>query len=262
MEGAGVSKNTDVCLTNVTMCGGRFKDLEADARVGAASMRFIWQGKQELAWSGLGNSAGGEVQEAHWWVGGLWGDLRLGELRWKDWKQENTPWKLAARRRLTMCQYYVEAIPTTNTADTVGRVLNKFPQLVDTLMSWWSLILWGQSACNQQAVDTIGRLWDGLIGVTLCRPVCPVLTTKPDCRLHDSISMHKTVRVNKRKQTGLSPCNFLDVGRRGRRRGIWEMARVYPKQADYSAYNSWSLRFRVNEERKERQSIDLIHRER
>lgn len=70
MEGAGVSKNTDVCLTNVTMCGGRFEDLEADARVGAASMRFIWQGKQELAWSGLGNSAGGEAQEAHWWVGG------------------------------------------------------------------------------------------------------------------------------------------------------------------------------------------------
>lgn len=45
----GDSQKTDVCLTNVTTCGGRLKDTEADTRVGAASVRFIRQGKQELA---------------------------------------------------------------------------------------------------------------------------------------------------------------------------------------------------------------------
>lgn len=73
-------------------------------------------------------------------------------------------------------------------------------------------------------------------------------------KLHANIFMHNTksnVEVNKKMQHISVTVASLAQGEGG----PGEMTHVYPKQADYSAYDSWSQRFRVN---KESESASLL----
>lgn len=118
-------------------------------------------------------------------------------------------------------------------------IITKFPQLVDTHMSWWSLLL--QAACSQQvvpAVDTIGRLSNGLITETLCPPVTPVLAP-----LHDSISMHK-IDSNWKEAARLWWLPWEDGG------GGQERWPMFTQSRQTIVHDNRSLRFRVHEEHK------------